>query len=83
MMTKNITGIITGIKYVPLLGEQLPEYDFAQFDVNSAKTACIVHDRQYTFALSKWVSPKRSRSYPFERVYNTLSHSTELLQIGI
>ena len=82
-MATNITGIITGIKYVPLLGEQLPEYDFAQFNINSAKTACIVHDRQYTFALSKWVSPKRSRSYPFERVYNTLNHSKKITVIPV
>jgi hypothetical protein len=25
-----------------------------------------------SFAISKWVSPKRTRSYPYERVYNTL-----------
>jgi hypothetical protein len=82
-MVANITSKITCIKYVPLLGEQLPECAFDQFDVNSAPTACVVHDGKYTFALSKWVSPKRSRSYPFARVYNTLIHSKKITVIPV
>jgi hypothetical protein len=78
-----ITGKITGIKYEPLLGELLPEYDFDQFDINDAATACIVRDGKYTFALSKWVSPKRTRTYPFGRVYNTLSHSKKVTVIPV
>ena len=82
-MITNITGKITGIQYVPLLGEPLPGYDFAQFDVNSAATACVVLDGTYTFALSKWVSPKRTRSYPYERVYNTLHYSKKITVIPV
>ena len=82
-MATNITGKITGIKYVPLLGVPLPEYAFAQFDVDSAQTACVVLDGKYTFALSKWVTPKRTRSYPFERVYNTLEHSKKITVIPV
>jgi hypothetical protein len=83
MKITSITGKITGIKYVPLLGKQLPECAFSRFNVNDAPSACVVHDKQYTFALSKWVSPKRSRSYPFERVYNTLSHSKKITVIPV
>jgi hypothetical protein len=61
----------------------LPEYDFDQFDINDAATACIVRDGKYTFALSKWVSPKRTRTYPFGRVYNTLSHSKKVTVIPV
>jgi hypothetical protein len=82
-MTANITGKITGIKYIPLLGEQLQGYDFAQFDINSVPKACVVHDGKYTFALSKWVSPKRSRTYPFAGVYNTLCHSKKITVIPV
>ena len=82
-MAMNITGQITGIKYVPLLGEPLSECDFDQFDINDAPSACIVRDGKYTFALSKWVLPKRSRSYPFERVYNTLNHSKKITVIPV
>jgi len=79
----NITGKITGIKYKPLLGEPLLEYSFDQFDINDAATACVVQDGKHTFALSKWVSPKRSRSYPFGRVYNTLEHSKKITVIPV
>ena len=82
-MTTNITGKITGIKYVPLLGEQLLEYDFTQFDINNIPKVCVVHDGKYTFALSKWVSPKRSRTYPFAGVYNTLCHSKKITVIPV
>jgi len=83
MTAVSITGEITGIKYVPLLGEPLRECDFNQFDINDSPTACVVHDGKYTFALSKWVSPKRSRSYPFGRVYNTLEHSKKITVIPV
>jgi len=33
------------------------------------------------FGVSKWVSPKRTRSYPYERVYNTLSLGTKKVTI--
>jgi len=58
----HIVGRITGIKYAPLLGEPLSELDFDQFDINDSPTACVVHDGKYTFALSKWVSPRRFHS---------------------
>ena len=82
-MTTNITGKITGIKYVPLLGEQLLECDFAQFDINNIPKVCVVHDGKYTFALSKWISPKRTRTYPFAGVYNTLCHSKKITVIPV
>jgi len=83
MTVISITGEITGIKYVPLLGTQLPEYDFDQFDINRSPTACVIRDGKYMFALSKWTSPKRSRTYPFGRVYNTLKHSKKITVIPV
>ncbi|GHT40799.1 hypothetical protein FACS189443_1670 [Planctomycetales bacterium] len=67
----DIHGKITGIKYTPLLTEPLRQVNFNDFDVNVAPTACIVKDGNYS-AVSRWVSPKRTRSYPFERVYNKI-----------
>jgi hypothetical protein len=34
-------------------------------------------------AISKWISPKRTRSYPFEKVYNTLLTSKKITVIPI
>jgi hypothetical protein len=69
----HIHGKITGIKYTPLFIESLKEIPFDEFEMNNAPVSCIVKDGNYTFAVSRWVSPKRTRSYPFERVYNTLN----------
>jgi hypothetical protein len=78
-----ITGKITGIKYTPLLTKPLTEIPFSDFDVNTAPTSCIVKDGNYSFAISRWVSPKRTRSYPYERVYNTLTHSKKITVIPV
>ncbi len=74
----NIVGTITGIKYQVLLKNELKIIDFNNFDINKAPSACLLTDNQHSFAISKWVSPKRTRSYPFERVYNTLHISKKI-----
>jgi hypothetical protein len=79
----HIHGKITGIKYTPLLIESLKEILFDEFDVNIAPTSCIVKDGNYSFAVSRWLSPKRTRSYPFERVYNTLNVARKITVIPV
>ncbi|MDR2170288.1 MAG: hypothetical protein LBP59_09115 [Planctomycetaceae bacterium] len=64
----HLYGKITGIKYKPSLADPLKEISFDEFNVNIAPTSCIIKDGSYTLAVSRWVSPKRTRSYPFERV---------------
>ncbi len=68
-----ITGVITGIKYKVYLAEALARIETTAFDINTAPAACLLDNGKYVMALSKWVAPKRTRSYPFERVYNTLT----------
>ena len=75
--------IVEGIKYKPLLRCNLPEVLFEEFNINSAKSACLISHNQNRFAISKWVSPKRTRSYPYERVYNTFSASKRITVIPI
>ncbi len=79
----NIVGKITGIKYKVLLADDLKEIDIENFDINDAPSACLLADNNHTFAISKWVSPKRTRSYPFERVFNTLHVSKKITVIPI
>ncbi|MDR2192148.1 MAG: hypothetical protein LBO62_04655, partial [Endomicrobium sp.] len=67
----DIKGVITGVKYQAFLQEELQDIDFDKFDINLAASSCIVRDKNHSFAVSKWVSPKRTRSYPYERIYNT------------
>lgn len=79
----NITGKITGIKYKVHLSDDLQKIQATAFDINVVPTACIISDNKHTFAISKWVSPKRTRSYPYERVYNTLTTSKKITVIPI
>jgi len=78
-----ITGKITGIKYKTFLLDDLKEVGINNFDINEVPSTFLLKDENYTFAISKWVSPKRTRSYPFERVYNTLNYSKKITVIPI
>ena len=80
----DITAKITGIKYKILSPEKLKEISMMDFDVNKIPSSCLLEtDNRNTFAISKWVSPKRTRSYPFERVFNTLHISKKITIIPI
>lgn len=66
---------ITGIKYTPLLCQELTSYNLSAIEsalLNS--TSFLLQCNQLNmFAVSKWVSPKRTRSYPYARIYDTLN----------
>ena len=79
----NIFAEIEGIEYEIKLPNDLREIDFKDFDINTIPAYCLIKGEKYNFAISKWVSPKRTRSYPFERVYNTLSISKKFTVIPI
>ncbi|MCD8528712.1 MAG: hypothetical protein LRY27_01755 [Chitinophagales bacterium] len=79
----DIIGKITGIKYQVLFTEELKEIKIQNFDINKMPSSCILVSNKYIFAVSKWVSPKRTRTYPFERVYNTLNISKKITVIPI
>ncbi|MDR1680143.1 MAG: hypothetical protein LBR81_10290 [Prevotellaceae bacterium] len=79
----NITGKITGITYKVSLAETLKTIDIKDFNINESPAFCLVKDEANSFAVSKWVSPKRTRSYPYERVYNTLNSSKKITIIPI
>ena len=79
----HITAKITGIEYEIKLTNKLKTFDFFDFDINELPASCIIKDDNFSFGLSKWVSPKRTRSYPYERVYNTLGSSKRITVIPI
>ena len=57
-----ILGKITGIKYKVLLSEDMQTVEIDKFNINKVSTACILKDGNASYAVSKWVSPKRTRS---------------------
>ena len=71
----HLCGTIEGIKYKPkfLLPVLQTYYDLSEGIKHSSS---FVYKRSGNeFAVSWWVSPKRTRSYPYARVYNTLQFS--------
>lgn len=78
-----ITAKITGINYEPFLTNKLEVFYFKNLDINDLPSSCIINYDGFNFGLSKWVSPKRTRSYPYERVYNTLGTAKRITIIPI
>ncbi len=69
-----IRGTVDSLQYKPMLIPELREIPFAKFNVNTAPPSFVVAEEQNKIAVSRWISPKRTRSYPYERVYNTLGY---------
>lgn len=69
----NFTGFIRDIVYTPVLIPKIVTYDINNFDINQTKPFGIIalNSLQNNIAFSKWKSPKRTRTYPFARIYNT------------
>jgi hypothetical protein len=74
-----ISGYISKFSYTPskyALKEQLEEYKFNNFDINNSKSFGIISfPNKNRIAYSQWVTPKRTRSFPFSRIYSTYSFS--------
>ena len=69
-----VSAKITEIKYSPLLCKKLETFDFKSLKVALSKNSSFILkiDENKHIAVSWWVSAKRTRSYPYARVYNTL-----------
>jgi len=69
-----ITASIRAIKYKPLLCRQLPVVgdDELEKALSQHSSFLLKSADEANLAISWWVSPKRTRSYPYARVYDTL-----------
>jgi len=79
----NITAQIEEIKYTTFLENTLIRIPLSDFDINKDPSSCIVENNGKFFAISKWKSPKRTRTYPYARVYNTYSQPKKITVIPI
>ncbi len=68
-----ISGEVERIKYKQFVNDNLRETKFENFDINKSTGAFVLDDGAEKIAVSRWISPKRTRSYPYERVYDTLA----------
>ena len=79
----SITAKIKGIKYTPLLCRKLNTFNFNELGKALSKDATFILkiDDKNQIALSWWVSAKRTRSYPYSRVYDSLSFAGKKVTI--
>ncbi len=79
----NVTATIKGIKYKPLLCRKLNLFSVEELDkaLSSDATFILNIDDKNQIALSWWVSAKRTRSYPYARVYDSLSFAGKRVTI--
>jgi len=79
-----LQGFIADIRHTPQLLSPLTRYDgITEFNINSSKSYGLIQfpESQDTLAFSKWVSPKRTRSYPFARIYNIYGQNSKCVTI--
>lgn len=78
----DLSARITGISYTPHLCSNLKTFAFADLEQAFSQSAFILDiDRLNRVAVSQWVSPKRTRSYPYARVYDTLGFSGKKITV--
>ncbi len=79
--TEEISGEVERIIYKQSVNDTLREYKLENFDINAATGAFVVSSGAEKIAVSRWISPKRTRSYPYERVYDTLAFAGQKVTI--
>jgi hypothetical protein len=68
-----ISGEVETIKYQQFVNDTLKISRLENFDINKSPGAFLLSNGKEEIAVSRWISPKRTRSYPYERVYDTLA----------
>jgi len=79
----DILANIKGIKYKPFLCRKLSSYNITNLSEALSKEATFVLNigKKDKMAVSWWVSAKRTRSYPYARVYDSLGFAGKKLTI--
>jgi len=79
----DLLGKIKGIKYKPFLCRELEIFEFDDLEKAFTSSASFILkiNKENELAISWWVSAKRTRSYPYARVYDTLGFSGKRITI--
>jgi hypothetical protein len=79
----NISANINGIRYTPFLCRKLHTFNISELSEALSKEATFILrvDDKNQIAMSWWVSAKRTRSYPYTRIYDFLSFSGKKLTV--
>src|SRR3989338_4605468 len=75
----DILAKIKGIKYNPLLCRDLEVFDYKNLEMTLASCASFILNinKENKVAISWWVSAKRTRSYPYTRVYVIIAYYSD------
>ncbi len=79
----DLSAKIKGIKYKPLLCRELQIFEFIDLEkaLGSSASFILTVNKENKVAVSWWVSAKRTRSYPYARVYDTLGFGGKKITI--
>jgi hypothetical protein len=79
----DLSAKIKGIKYKPFLCRDLEVFEFNELGKALASSASFILkiNKENKVTISWWVSAKRTRSYPYARVYDTLGFSGKKITI--
>lgn len=81
-MALQLAGFIKGVRYQPTLIKDLPSYALTGFDINAAASSGIIAVGEGDIlSYCKWKTPKRTRIYPFARVYNIYHLNTKQIAV--
>ena len=83
-MARGVVRLQGSIQSLRFTGQptSLPTYQWSDFDINLARPACKVRlDDGAEIAVSKWTGPKRTRTYPLAKVYDTYSHCGKVVTV--
>jgi len=72
----DVSAKITGITYSPFLCRELNTFPIEQLNVALSTDGTFILNvgKKGQIVLSWWVTPKRTRSYPYARVYDSLGY---------
>lgn len=84
-MALDISARIENVEYTPLLCDGLDDYVTAEVLSGDAfgDSAFHLRTKQGDLGVSWWVTPKRTRSYPYPRVYDTMDTPRKVTIIPI
>lgn len=82
MALLRFNGFIKNIKYEPQFTEDLHVYNYNSFNANTCSTYGLIKlGPNDNIVYAKWVTPKRTRSYPFARLYNIYGFNSNKITI--
>ncbi|MBC8099230.1 MAG: hypothetical protein H7Y11_07285, partial [Armatimonadetes bacterium] len=79
-----LKGFVKDVLYAPQLATRMPEpYPLADFNVNTVRHHGLIQigTPGNHIAFARWISPKRTRSYPFARLYDIFHYNTRKVAI--